>query len=247
MTRKNSRARPMINCDMGESFGLYKMGEDEAMMPNITLANVACGFHAADPVVMAQTVRLANRHGVKVGAHPSLPDLQGFGRREMRMQPDELTDCIIYQVGALKGFVEREGMELSHIKPHGALYGMAARSREVANAVAEAVMVFGVPVLGMAGTLHETVYGEKGLQFISEYYADLEYNDDGSLIITRTHHAVDPKRAAERALRAVSDGIVESINGREVRVRADSICIHSDTPNAVAVAQAVREAALGVR
>lgn len=237
----------MINCDMGESFGLYKMGEDEAMMPNITLANVACGFHAADPVVMAQTVRLANRHGVKVGAHPSLPDLQGFGRREMRMQPDELTDCIIYQVGALKGFVEREGMELSHIKPHGALYGMAARSREVANAVAEAVMVFGVPVLGMAGTLHETVYGEKGLQFISEYYADLEYNDDGSLIITRTHHAVDPKRAAERALRAVSDGIVESINGREVRVRADSICIHSDTPNAVAVAQAVREAALGVR
>lgn len=247
MTRKNSRAQPMINCDMGESFGLYKMGEDEAMMPNITLANVACGFHAADPVVMAQTVRLANRHGVKVGAHPSLPDLQGFGRREMRMQPDELTDCIIYQVGALKGFVEREGMELSHIKPHGALYGMAARSREVANAVAEAVMVFGVPVLGMAGTLHETVYGEKGLQFISEYYADLEYNDDGSLIITRTHHAVDPKRAAERALRAVSDGIVESINGREVRVRADSICIHSDTPNAVAVAQAVREAALGVR
>lgn len=237
----------MINCDMGESFGLYKMGEDEAMMPNITLANVACGFHAADPVVMAQTVRLANRHGVKVGAHPSLPDLQGFGRREMRMQPDELTDCIIYQVGALKGFVEREGMELSHIKPHGALYGMAARSREVADAVAEAVMVFGVPVLGMAGTLHETVYGEKGLQFISEYYADLEYNDDGSLIITRTHHAVDPKRAAERALRAVSDGIVESINGREVRVRADSICIHSDTPNAVAVAQAVREAALGVR
>ena len=114
-----------INCDMGESFGIYKMGNDAAIMPFVTIANVACGFHASDPTVMAQTVQLAKRHKVKVGAHPSLPDLAGFGRREMKMHPDEITDCIIYQVGALRGFLEREGMPLNHIKPHGALYGMA--------------------------------------------------------------------------------------------------------------------------
>lgn len=247
MSAERSRTQPAINCDMGESFGLYKMGEDEQMMPYITIANVACGFHASDPVVMARTVRLAKQHGVQVGAHPSLPDLQGFGRREMKMQPDELIDCIVYQVGALKGFLEREGMELCHVKPHGALYGMAARSVEVAEAVAEAARVFGVPILGMAGTLHETIYTAKGLGFISEYYADLEYDDNGSLIITRVHHAVDPSRAAKRAVRAVREGVAESVNGREVRVRAESICVHSDTPNAVAVARAVRDAISNVQ
>ena len=131
-----SNTKLAINCDMGESFGLYKMGDDEGMMPHITIANVACGFHASDPSVMAHTVRLAKQHHVRVGAHPSLPDLQGFGRREMKMRPEELTDSIVYQVGALKGFLQREGMELFHVKPHGSLYGMAARSEEVAKAVA---------------------------------------------------------------------------------------------------------------
>ena len=154
-----------INCDMGESFGLYKIGDDEGLMPHITIANVACGFHASDPTVMANTVRLAKQHNVKVGAHPSLPDLQGFGRREMKMRAEELTDCIVYQVGALKGFLEREGMKLFHIKPHGSLYGMAAKSPEVAKAVADAVKVFNVPVLGMAGTMHEKVYPAEGLEF----------------------------------------------------------------------------------
>jgi len=231
-----------INCDMGESFGLYKMGDDEGMMPYITIANVACGFHASDPSVMARTVRLAREHGVKVGAHPSLPDLQGFGRREMKMRPEELTNCIIYQVGALKGFLDREGMPLFHIKPHGSLYGMAARSEETAKAVAAAAKVFDVPVLGMAGTMHEKVYTGEGLTFISEYYADLDYDDDGNLIITREHHAVDPKEAATRAVRAVEQGKVASTNGRDVRVRADCICVHSDTPNAVEVARSVKDA-----
>jgi 5-oxoprolinase (ATP-hydrolysing) subunit A len=231
-----------INCDMGESFGLYKMGNDEGMMPHITIANVACGFHASDPSVMAHTVRLAKQHQVRVGAHPSLPDLQGFGRREMKMRPEELTDCIVYQVGALKGFLDREGMELFHVKPHGSLYGMAAKSAEVAKAVADAAKIFNVPVLGMAGTMHERVYTAEGLEFISEYYADLDYADDGSLIITREHQAVDPKRAAERALRAVREGVTESVNGAPVHIRADCICVHSDTPNAVAVAQAVKTA-----
>jgi UPF0271 protein len=187
-------------------------------------------------------VRLAKKHHVKVGAHPSLPDLQGFGRREMKMRPEELTDCIIYQVGALKGFLQREGMELFHVKPHGSLYGMAARSQEVAKAVADAAKIFNVPVLGMAGTMHEKVYTGEGLDFISEYYADLDYNDDGSLIITREHVAVDPDLAAERALRAVKEGVAESVNGAKVNVRADCICVHSDTPNAVQVAQAVKAA-----
>jgi 5-oxoprolinase (ATP-hydrolysing) subunit A len=242
MPDRENRPRLAINCDMGESFGLYRMGDDEGMMPYITIANVACGFHASDPSVMARTVRLARQHNVNVGAHPSLPDLQGFGRREMKMRPDELTDCILYQVGALKGFLDREGMALFHIKPHGSLYGMAARSAEAAQAVAEAAKVFDVPVLGMAGTMHETVYTAAGLSFISEYYADLDYADDGTLIITREHHAVDPVRAAERARRAVAEGKVASINGREVRVRADCICVHSDTPNAVEVARAVKAA-----
>jgi UPF0271 protein len=230
---------------MGESFGLYRMGDDAAIMSYITIANVACGFHASDPTVMARTVRLAKKHGVKVGAHPSLPDLQGFGRREMKMQPDELTDCIIYQVGALRGFLEREGMPLNHIKPHGALYGMAARSEEVARAVAKAAKVFKVPLMGMAGTLHEKVYKAAGVPFISEFYADLDYAKDGSLIITREHEAVDPKAAAKRALRAVEEGKVKSVEGPDVRVRADCVCVHSDTPGAVEVAKAVHKTLAG--
>jgi UPF0271 protein len=238
-----SNATPVaINCDMGESFGLYKIGDDEGLMPHITIANVACGFHAADPTVMAKTVRLAKAHNVKVGAHPSLPDLQGFGRREMKMAAEELTNCIIYQVAALKGFLDRERMPLFHVKPHGSLYAMAARSPEVAQAIAVAAKVFDVPVLGMAGTNHEKVYTAEGLNFISEYYADLDYADDGSLIITREHQAVDPNTAARRALRAIEEGKASSINGKDVSVRADCICVHSDTPNAVEVARVVKQA-----
>jgi UPF0271 protein len=227
---------------MGESFGLYKMGDDEGMMPLISVANVACGFHGSDPNHMRATVRLAKRHGVKVGAHPSLPDLQGFGRREMKIGRDEMANIIIYQVGALKGFLEAEGMTLNHIKPHGSLYGMAARMEEMAHAVADAADVFKVPLFGMINTLHETVYQERGHTFVAEYYADLHYRDDGGLIITREHEPVDPEDAARRAVRAVKDGKTESVGGVDVAVRADCICVHSDTPNAVAVAKAVREA-----
>lgn len=231
-----------INCDMGESFGLYKMGDDEGIMPYITVANVACGFHASDPVVMHRTVRLAKQHGVKVGAHPSLPDLQGFGRREMKIPRAELADIIIYQVGALKGFLDAEGMALNHIKPHGVLYGMAARQEEVAHAVCDAAEVFRVPLFGMAGTLHEKVYGARGMPFVSEFYADLDYDGDGRLIITREHAAVDPQEAAAKSVRAVEEGKVRSVAGNDVPVRAEAVCVHSDTPNAVAIARAVREA-----
>ena len=231
-----------INCDMGEAFGLYRIGDDEALMPLICLANVACGFHASDFNHMRKTVRLAGQHGVRVGAHPSLPDLQGFGRREMKMSRDELANCIIYQVGALKGFLDAEGIALNHIKPHGALYGMAARDEAVAHAICDAADIFKTPIMGMIGTQHEIVYRARGHSLIAEFYADLEYRDDGSLIITAEHKPVDPAEAALRCSRAIAEGKTASVNGRDVSVRADSICVHSDTPNAVEVARAVHDA-----
>jgi len=231
-----------INCDMGEAFSIYRCGDDEGLMPWITLANVACGFHASDPKVMRRTVALAKEHGVQVGAHPSLPDREGFGRREMKMERDELTAAVIYQVGALSGFLREQGMELNHIKPHGSLYGMAARDEQVAEAVADAAAVFGVPLMGMSGSVHERVWGQSPGGFISEYYADLDYRPDGSLIITREHAAFDPASSARKALRAVTDGVATAVDGTEIPVRADCVCVHSDTPNAVDLAKTVHEA-----
>jgi UPF0271 protein len=227
---------------MGEAYALYRMGDDEGLMPLISIANVACGFHASDFNHMRETVRLAKRLGVRVGAHPSLPDRQGFGRREMTISREETANCIIYQVGALKGFLEAEGMRLNHIKPHGSLYTMAAKQTEIANAICDAADVFKAPLLGMIGTLHERIYPERGHQFVAEFYADLDYADDGALVVTRKHDAKDPSEAAARCLRAVREGRVRSLGGKDIAVRADSICVHSDTPNAVAIATSVREA-----
>ncbi|WP_181704842.1 5-oxoprolinase subunit PxpA [Chthonobacter rhizosphaerae] len=231
----------LINCDMGESFGIWKLGDDERIMPSIHIANVACGFHASDFNHMRRTVRLAKRHGVRVGAHPSLPDRQGFGRREMKIGREEMANCLIYQIGALKGFLDAEGMALHHIKPHGSLYGMAARDPEIAHAVCDAADVFKVPLLGLIETEHERVYAARGHRFIAEFYADLDYADDGGLIITREHDAVDPDAAAARSLRACREGLVRSVGGRDVRVRAETICVHSDTPGAPDVARVLRD------
>lgn len=231
-----------MNCDMGEGFGLYKIGDDEGLMPLIDVANVACGFHASDFNHMRKTVQLAKRHGVKVGAHPSLPDLQGFGRREMKIGRDELVNCMIYQIGALQGFLKVEGVTLNHIKPHGSLYGMAARIEEVAHAICDVADIYQVPLYGMAGTLHEKIYTARGHVFVSEFYADLDYNDEGGLIITREHVPTDPDKAAAVCIRAIREGKVTTVGGKDVAVRADAICVHSDTPNAVAVAQSVRAA-----
>src|SRR3984893_10503474 len=166
---KGNAIKLAINCDMGEIFGLYHIGDDEGMMPHITVANVACGFHASDPVVMHKTVQVAKRFGVRVGAPPSFPDLQGFGRREMKVGREELRDILLYQIGALTAFLRAEGVMLNHVKPHGALYGMAARQDGTAHAIADAAEVFGVPVYGMAGTLHETVYAARGIGFVPEF------------------------------------------------------------------------------
>lgn len=231
-----------VNCDMGESFGLYKMGDDEGMMPYITQANIACGFHGSDPNHMRSTVELARKNNVKIGAHFSLPDLAGFGRREMKIGREEMANIILYQIGALKGFLDAGGVALSHLKPHGALYGMAARMEHIAHAVADAAEVYGVPVLGLAGTQHEMVYKERGIPFSAEFFADLEYDDNGSLIITRSHGEVDPGYAASRVIDAMRNGKVDSVNGKSLPVRADTICVHSDTPNAIDIAKAVNAA-----
>ncbi len=231
-----------INCDMGEAYSIYKCGDDEAIMPFVDLANVACGFHASDPVVMRSTVCLAKEHGVAVGAHPSYPDREGFGRREMKLSYDELVNCLIYQVGALKAFLDIEGMALSHIKPHGALNGVAWHDEESANAIAEVACAFGVPVLGMSGTLHETAYTKAGAEVIWETYVDLEYNDENEVIITRKHDPVTPEAAVAQALLAAKEGKVKTVSGGTVPVRCETICVHSDTPGAVEVAKAVRAA-----
>jgi 5-oxoprolinase (ATP-hydrolysing) subunit A len=231
-----------VNCDMGEAFGMWRLADDEAIMALVDLANVACGFHAGDPVVMRDTVAAAKAHGVAVGAHPSYPDLQGFGRRDMAVPPDELTAIVRYQVGALRAFLDAEGMALSHVKPHGALYGRAARDAAVAGAIAAAVAPLGVPLMGMAGTEHERVYAEHGIAFLAEYYADLDYDDDGGLLITARHAPPDHDEVARRVTRVLEEGIAETVNGQDIPMRADCICIHSDTPDAAGLARTVRAA-----
>ncbi len=231
-----------INCDMGESFGVYRIGDDAGIMPYITQANIACGFHGSDPNHMRRTVALAKRYGVKVGAHVSLPDLAGFGRREMKVDHEEMANIILYQIGALVSFLKLEGMTLCHLKPHGALYGMAARQEHVAEAIADAAAVYGVPVTGISGTLHEEVYTRRAVGFMPEFFADLDYDDEGQLIITREHEAVAPELAARRAVAAVRDGTLTTVGGKTLPVRAETICIHSDTPNAVDIGKAVNSA-----
>ena len=235
-------AKVTINCDMGEAFGIYRFGDDAACLPYITHANVACGFHASDPVVMWNTVQAAKTHGTAVGSHPGLPDREGFGRREMKMTRTEVAALTIYQTGALRAFLDAEGMALSHIKPHGALFGMAQNQVEIAEGIADAAAVFGVPVIAFSDCAMSDVFSRRGIPFICEFYADLDYDDMGRQIITREHAAVLSEDAAAKVTRAVRDGLVRSVNGKDVAVVAQSICVHSDTPNAIAVAQAVHEA-----
>jgi UPF0271 protein len=230
-----------INCDMGEAFGIYRMGDDEACMPYVTHANVACGFHASDPKVMWRTVKLAKKHGIAIGAHPGLADREGFGRREMKLNRDDVAALVTYQVGALKGFLDAEDVPLSHIKPHGALFGMAMKDEAVAHGIADVAEAFGVPLIAFAGCVQEEVYKKRRVPFTCEFYADLDYDDNGWQIITIEHEAIDPEAAAGKVLRAVEAGKTTSINGKEVKVVAESICVHSDTPGAVAVARRVFE------
>lgn len=228
-----------INCDMGEGFGIYRFGDDEACMPFVTHANIACGFHASDPVVMAKTVRLAKKAGIRIGSHPGLPDREGFGRRPMRMTREEVSALTIYQTGALEGFLRAEGVKLSHIKPHGSLFGMAQNEPAIAEGIADAAEVFGVPVIAFSDCCMSEVFTRRGIPFSCEFYVDIDYGDDGRQIISREHPPISAEDVAEKVRRAIDSGLTRSVNGKDVQVVAESICVHSDTPNAIEVARAV--------
>ena len=232
-----------LNADMGESFGMYPMGDDDAFMKYISSANVACGFHAGDSSVMRKTVGLAGRDGVQVGAHPGLPDLQGFGRREMNLTAEEVYDIVVYQVGALKAFVEAAGMKLHHVKPHGSLYGMAHRREEMAQAVCRAVkdidprLYLYIMKKGLIGEVARTM----DLRCVFELYADLGYDAQGNLVITRHHEVQTASEVAVRVVRMVKEGQVRTTNGGDIAIEGNSVCVHSDTPGSIEIVRAVRQ------
>ena len=235
-----------LNSDLGESFGPWTMGHDAALMPSITSANVACGFHAGDPSVMRQTIRLAKQHGVAVGAHPGFADLVGFGRREMSLAPSELEDLVLYQLAAMAGVAATEGVRLQHVKAHGALYNMAARDASLARAIARAVVAFD-PTLILFGLPNSALLqgGEAaGLCVAAEVFADRTYEADGSLTSRRVPGSViqDPAQVISRAVDMVVTGQVTATDGTVVPLRADTICVHGDTPGAADLARKIRAA-----
>src|SRR6267378_5152993 len=208
--QEDAMVKVTSNCDMGEAFSIYRFGDDEACMPFITHANVACGFHASDPVVMRETVRAAKRHGVAIGAHPGLPDREGFGRREMKLSRDEVSALVLYQTGALQAFAAAEGVALAHIKPHGALFGMAQREEAIAEGIADAALTLGLPVIAYSDCAMSEVFTRRGVQFTCEFYADLDYDDHGKQFITKEHRPVAPDAAAAKVRRAVTAGLTTS-------------------------------------
>ena len=239
-----------LNADLGESFGRWRLGDDENLVTHLTSANVACGFHAGDYLVMDATVALCARAGVAVGAQPGYPDLHGFGRRALPMSPDEVESAVRYQVGALEAFCRRHGVEMQHVKPHGALYNEAARNSGLAAAIARAVARFsrGLSLVGLAGSEPmAAAAADAGLRFVPEAFADRAYQPDGSLVPRGTQGAVinDPDLAAAQALSIATEGVVTATDGTNVTVAAESICCHGDTPGAVAIAGAVRAALVG--
>ena len=235
-----------LNCDMGESFGRYRLGNDAAMLDVVTSANIACGLHAGDPVVMRETVALAASRGVAIGAHPGYPDLQGFGRRAMQLAPAELEAFLLYQLGALTSFARLAGVPLTHVKPHGALYNQAAADPDIAAAIARAVAAFDPRLIVI--TLPESALKlaalGAGLRVALEGFADRAYQANGALAPRERSGAVihDPDVAVARAIRMVTQGEVETIEGKVIPLRVDTLCVHGDTPNAAELAQSLRQA-----
>ena len=233
-----------INSDTGESFGAYTIGHDAGLFKSITSANVAAGFHAGDPSVLRDTIRLAKQHGVAVGAHPGLPDLVGFGRRELNVTPKEAEDLVLYQVAAVAGVAAAEGVRLQHVKPHGALFNMAVRDRELSNAIARAVAAFdkGLILFGLPGSEILNAGRAAGLRVAAEVFADRAYEPDGSLASRRKPGAVihDPGAVVARAVRMVTENAVNAIEGSLVTLEADTICVHGDTPGSDDLAARIR-------
>lgn len=232
-----------LNCDMGESFGPYKMGCDEELMPYISSANIACGFHAGDAMCMRQTVQLAEETGVAIGAHPGFPDLMGFGRRDMQVSPEEIRNYVTYQIGALQAFTRTK--RLQHVKPHGSLYNMGAQHEEVARAVAEAIREVdpNLILVGLAGSVWIKVGREIDLRVAREVFADRALNADGTLVPRSQPGAVihDVEDAVDRALKIVTEGSATAVNGEEIEVRGDTICLHGDNPGAATLARILRQ------
>jgi UPF0271 protein len=234
-----------LNCDMGESYGAWKMGEDAAVMPYITSANIACGFHGGDPATIRKTVRLALDHGVAIGAHPSLPDIQGFGRRAMKISPQDMYDLVVYQAGAVEGFARAAGGRLHHIKCHGALYNMAAVDEGLSDAMARAAKdLGGIMVYALSNSTMMKIVKQHHLPVAGEVFADRGYSDDGTLAPRDQPGGMieDQRKSVEQALAMVEQGYVTSLSGKRVPVAADTLCLHGDQPGAVAFAREIRKA-----
>ena len=234
-----------LNADLAEGFGVWELGDDDAMLDIVTSANLACGFHAGNPVGLARTCRAAAGRGVRIGAQVGYFDLAGFGRRRIEVDPDELTADVVYQIGALRALARAGGAELGYVKPHGALYNTIVDHREQARAVAEAVYAVdpGLPVLGPAGSAFFCEARRLGLRTVAEAFADRAYRPDGTLVPRGQPGAVlgDPTLIAERALGMVQSGKVAAVDGTAIRVDAESVCVHGDSPGAVHIAAAVRD------
>lgn len=234
-----------LNCDLGEAFGNYSFGGDEQIIPLITSANVACGFHAGDQHVMNQTIKLAKEHDIGIGAHPGLPDLQGFGRRNMDLSPDEIYDIVIYQLGALSGFCKIHNVKINHVKPHGALYQMGARDKDIAHAIAQAVYDFDASLyyVGLSNTLLISEAKNIGLKIASEVFADRRYEDDGQLVSRKADDALitDTKEAIAQVVKMVKSKSVTTKNNREIDIEADTICVHGDGVRALEFVSEIKE------
>ncbi|MDU2065929.1 MAG: 5-oxoprolinase subunit PxpA [Sporomusaceae bacterium] len=234
-----------LNCDMGESFGTYKLGYDEQAMPHVTSINVACGFHASDPVNMVKTVKLAKQYGVAIGAHPSYPDLVGFGRRVLMASPAEIKADVMYQVGALAGICKSEGLTLQHVKAHGALYNQAAKDLAVGKAIAEALAAIdkNLIMVCLANSLMVTAAKEVGIPYVEEAFADRAYTAEGQLVPRKQEGSVvhDVHEVAKRVLQMVKDGTVQTIDGKTIPINAQTVCVHGDTPSAVEMIQKITE------
>ena len=234
-----------LNCDLGESFGAYKIGRDEDVIPLISSANVACGWHAGDAVVMERTVKAAAEAGVAVGAHPGFPDLVGFGRRNMNITPSEAKSYIIYQIGALQAFCRAYGVKLQHVKPHGALYNMAAKDEKLAAAICEGIASVSdeIILLGLSGSVMSDAAEKVGIGFASEVFADRAYEEDGTLVARSKPGAViaDENEAASRVVEMVMNGTVSSVTGKKIEIKADSICVHGDNEHALEFVRLIRK------
>jgi 5-oxoprolinase (ATP-hydrolysing) subunit A len=236
-----------LNSDMGESFGLYNYGADEEIIRFISSSNIACGFHAGDPSIIRKSVRLACKHGVAIGAHFGFPDLLGFGRRNLQVEPTELKDYLTYQLGALQAFVTAEGVQLHHVKPHGALYMMALECEEMSQSIVEAVLQHNsnLALYTMEGSATFYIAKKLGLKTVSEVFADRGYRSDGTVKMFHWNIAEaggTPQAIGDRIARLFTTGKIASIDGREIEVRAETVCIHSDTPGAPEIARAIRSA-----